>query len=376
MTSTVYFTSARAKMGLSVPKKFRRLLLKAGLHSTFSRGEFVAIKVHWGELYNTGYLRPIFARVTADEIKRKEGVAFVTDTNVVYHGHRHDAVNNLITAFTNGYSYSSVGVPLIVADGLTGRDSVEVPVEGGAMLKSAKIAGSIHSADAMVVLSHFKGHLLFGYAAALKNLGMGCATPAGKQILHSDVHPHVERDACVACGHCIEVCPEAAITLTDAGSKRNPTRKAAFIDQGRCIGCGECVSACPPGAIPVNWETSQEPLMKKTAEYAKAALHGKEGKLLFVNFLFDISPDCDCFEHSDLPFVPNLGIVASTDPVAVDQASIDLVNKATVIPGSVMGDKADVEDKIFHLKGRDYSGILQHAEELGMGTRKYKLIKI
>ena len=371
--SKVFFYDARAKAGSSLSRKLLRLLGRARLRDRVPEGGMVAVKLHWGEPGNTGYLRPVFARTVVDNILEVGGRPFVTDTNVLYRGKRHDALDNLAAAAMNGFTRESMGAPILVADGLKGHDGVDVEIPHGERVKTARIAAGIHAADAMVCLSHVKGHLLFGFGGALKNLGMGCATAAGKHVLHADVKPRVDQARCVGCRVCFEACPEEAITFWPTEVDGVPTVRAQ-IEEARCVGCGECVIVCPKEAIPVNWDTSQAPLVEKTAEYAWAALAGKRERALFVNFLLDIVPDCDCCNWTDLPIVPDLGVLVSTDPVAIDQASVDLVNQAPLIPGCAIDDGPRSGDHFMDIHGHEYEGLLAHAEKLGLGSRAYDLV--
>lgn len=374
MTSKVYFCDAHSQMGNGLLKKLCKIVT-AGLAGVVTTDDLVAVKVHWGEAGNLAYLRPPYARLLVEHAKEAGGRPFVTDTNVLYRAARHDAIGNLGAAAENGFTSETVGAPLIVADGLTGRDGEDVEVVVGKRVKTARMASAIVSADALLVLSHVKGHLLFGYGGTLKNLGMGCCTPAGKHVLHQDVHPSVEEAKCVGCRKCGKVCPTEAITYREPPPGHTKGKQVAAIDDALCIGCGECVAACPEQAIPINWETAQEPLLEKTAEYAWAAVAGKAGKVGFVNVIMDVVPDCDCMDCTNPAVVPNLGFLVSTDPVAIDQAALDLVNSAPVLPGAPLkSDPAD-GDTIHRLYGRDYRGILIHAEQIGLGSREYDLIK-
>jgi hypothetical protein len=376
MKSQVFRVDARSKFGRSLPEKLRSLIRRLPLSDRIAKDDLVAVKLHWGEVNNTAYLRPPFARVVVEEVAAAGGRPFVTDTNVLYRASRHDALGNLAAAARNGFTAETLGAPVIIADGLTGRDGVDVPVPAGGRVKSARIASAIHHADALVVLSHVKGHLLFGYGGALKNLGMGCATPSGKHVLHQDLHPTVEEARCTGCRRCGTVCPsEAIVYLARPGDDR---RVHARILADRCIGCGECVAVCPDEAIPIRWETSQPPLLEKTAEYAYAAVARKKGKVVYLSALLDVTPDCDCADWSDLPIVPDLGFLASFDPVAIDQAALDLINAAPVAPGSVLHrrQKDPGGDHFLAIHGRPWAGLLDHAERLGLGSRDHDLVEL
>lgn len=374
MKSKVHFCDAHSRMGNGLLSKLRKLV-STGLAGIVTTDDLVAVKVHWGEAGNLAYLRPPYARLLVDHVHEAGGRAFVTDTNVLYRAARHDAIGNLRAAAANGFTSETVGAPLIVADGLTGRDGVDVDVDVGTRVKTARIASAIHTADVLLVLSHVKGHLLFGYGGTLKNLGMGCCTPAGKHVLHQDLKPSVAVDKCVGCRKCGQVCPVDAITYLEPPPGHLIGKRVASIDDDQCIGCGECVAACPDQAIPINWETAQEPLLEKTAEYAWAATSGKEGKVGFVNVIMDVVPDCDCMDCTNPAVVPNLGFLVSTDPVAIDQAALDLINEAPVLPGAPLKEEPAHGDTIHRLYGRDYRGLLAHAERIGLGSRQYDLVK-
>ena len=368
MSAKVYFSSARSTAKLNGLRKVTRLWNRAGFDRLFAEGDRTAVKMHWGEPGNTAFVPVPFVRMLCDLVKKTGARPFVTDTNTLYAGMRHDAIANLQAAAYNGFTMESLGAPVIVADGLCGTDFVPVTV-AGQFVKEAKIAGTVHHATAMLVVSHFKGHMLFSFGGALKNIGMGCATSAGKQTLHSDVIPKVDRGKCVGDSICVRHCPEGCIAL-DADNK-------AVIDQPRCIGCGECVVVCPSCAIPVNWRTASDRLQGKTAEYASATVGNKAGKVGYVNFLINITTDCDCCDWSDTRLTQDIGYLFSTDPVAIDQASIDLFNAAPVAPDSDLAAHHKAADKLKALRPEiDYTLILKHAEEIGLGTRKYELVKV
>jgi len=322
--------------------------------------------VHGGEGGNSAFLPPPFVRCVVDRLIGAGARPFLTDTNTLYSGQRRNAVDNILTALKNGFSLSAAGAPVIVADGLAGHDCVEVPVNGKRVAR-AKIAGGIHHADALLSLAHFKGHELYGVGGALKNIAMGCATPAGKQILHSDVRPRVDPKRCIGCGTCVASCAAGAAQMGPEGK--------AVIETSLCTGCAECVAACPAGAIPINWKTAAQPLMEKTAEYVKAVLGPKAGRCAFMNFLIRISPECDCYDWNDAPFVADQGIMASRDPVALDQASADMVNAGQPLAFARPGMIAAPGDAIASATGvREWRLLLEYAESIGLGTRTYELV--
>lgn len=364
--STVYFTNLRGKMGYNLLDKTRKLFGRSGFADKISPGDKVAVKLHFGEEGNTAFLPPMYARIAVEEIKKAGGKPFLIDTNTLYKGSRSNAVDHLETAFRNGFSYATVGAPVIIGDGLIGKDYVKEKVDGD-YYTEVKIATSFHQADAVVNLTHFTGHELFGFGGALKGIGMGCASPSGKQEMHSDVLPAVREEKCTMCGKCFNWCPVDAIEW-EAGTK-------ARIIEEKCIGCGECTVSCDFGAIAVNWKTDPAVTLKKTAEYVAGALNNKKNKSLFFNFLINMSPDCDCFDFNDPPFVADVGIMVSSDPVAIDQAAVDMVNGAQGLAGSKLQD-LDAEDKIKAVTGIRWQPILEHAEKLGLGTREYVIEEV
>ena len=361
--STVYFTSLRTRIGYNLLDKTRKLFALSGFAEAIGKRDKVAVKLHFGEAGNTAFLSPVFAAAVVEEIRKAGGLPFLLDTNTLYKGSRGNAVDHLETAIRNGFSYATVGAPVIIGDGLTGKDYLKVPVEGK-HFQEVKIASGFYHADAVVNLTHFTGHELFGYGGALKGIGMGCAAPSGKQEMHSDVLPVVKEAKCTMCGRCFEWCPVDAIRW-EAGTK-------AFILEEKCIGCGECTVSCSYGAIAVNWKTDPAITQEKTAEYVAGALKNKKGKQLFYNFLLNMSPDCDCFDFNDPPFAADVGILVSADPVAIDQAALDLVNGAQGLSGSKLQDLG-AKDKLLAVTGIDGRSILEHAEGLGLGSREYRL---
>jgi len=348
--------------------KIDDLLNRIKCSERIKKNDIVAIKIHFGELGNTAYLRPVFLRTIVDKIKSIGAKPFLTDTNTLYTGSRSDAVTHLTTAIYNGFDFSCVGCPIIIADGLKGASVKKVQIKGD-ILKETCIAKDITEADSIIAVTHFKAHELSGFGGAIKNIGMGCATREGKLIQHSTVAPRINAGKCVGCRLCTQYCPANAISVSD---------KKASISEKKCIGCGECIIICPSHAIEIQWNESPDIFQKKMAEYAFGALKGKENKSAFLNFVMQVSPACDCYPNNDAPIVRDIGILASVDPVAIDTASCDLVNNETSFPNTAI--------KRVLPKGKDkwraiYPSIdwniqLDHAQKMGLGLREYTLVKI
>jgi hypothetical protein len=369
MASPVYLTDFRATFQENLTAKLGRLVRTAGLSDAIGERDLTAVKLHFGEKGNTAFIRPVFVRSVIEAIKACGGRPFLTDTNTLYAGTRSDTVNHLETAVKNGFAYAVMDAPLVIADGLRGLADVAVKI-GGKHFDQAYIGTDIHHADALVSLAHFKGHELSGFGGTLKNLGMGCASRRGKLAMHSTVSPKVIRKRCVGCGECIKHCPVSAIAL-------NEDRKAV-IDEAKCIGCGECIVVCAVEAVQIRWNQSVPVFLEGMMEYAKAVIEAKKGKILYVNFINHISPMCDCLGHNDVPIVRDIGMAASLDPVALDQASVDLVNGETAFPGSCLtvNTKAG-EDKFRGLYPQvDWDIQLDYAEKLGLGSRDYTLERL
>ncbi|GAW91504.1 DUF362 domain-containing protein [Calderihabitans maritimus] len=366
MAAEVYFADMRAKKGSNLLDKVERLFDRAGFAELIAPKDLVALKVHFGERGNTAYIRPTFVRRIVDKVKKKGGKPFLTDANTLYVGSRANAVDHLETAIENGFAYAVVGAPLIIADGLTGKDYIKVPISGK-HFKEVKIGSVVYHADAIIGVTHFKGHEATGFGGTIKNIGMGLGSRSGKQMMHSDILPSINPEKCVACGKCIPWCPGEAIEIRE---------KKAVIITDKCMGCGECTVTCPQQAIAINWKTEPDVIQEKMAEYALGVLQDKKNKAGFFSFVMNVTPDCDCFSWSDAPIVPDVGILASRDPVALDQACLDLVNDQIALTNSRLGNKNDYEDKFRCIHGIDGTLQLTHAEKLGLGSRRYELIKI
>ncbi len=368
MASTVYLADLRAGHRENLFDKLERLLKDAGLERIVARGELVAVKIHFGERGGHAYVRPVFLRKVVERIKACGAKPFLTDSSTLYPGERKEAVSALSCGIENGFAYAVVGAPLIMCDGLRGHSARRVPVNGE-ILSSVDIGLEILEADALVTVSHFKCHELTGFGGAIKNLAMGCSSREGKLEQHSNVAPQVADKYCTACAACYRACVHDAVAIIEG---------RAVIDAQECVGCGRCITVCPESAIKIQWNEQAPLVMKKMAEYAKGAIDGKSEKTLYVSFVTDVSPACDCFGHSDAPIVPDIGILVSTDPVAIDQAAVDLVNQAAGLPDTALqsghepgGDKfRGAHPQI------DYEVTLEHAEKIGLGSRQYQLVRL
>ncbi len=377
MISPVFFSDLKLESGRTLLDKLDILLDRADLKEKIREKDLVAIKLHFGERGNTAYVRPIFLRRVVDRVKQFKGKPFLTDTNTLYTGARSEAVSHLNTALENGFAESVVHAPILIADGLRGNSAVKVRIDKP-IFKTVSIAHEISVSDALITVTHFKGHELSGFGGALKNLGMGCASREGKLSQHSNISPHVKKKACKGCETCLSWCAQKAISMLTLKSGVETKRGNAFIDPKRCIGCGDCILRCPSGAIEIQWNESIPIFQKKMVEHAYGAVQKKKGKVLYLNFLTQISPACDCYGHSDAPIVNDIGILSSEDPVAIDQASVDLVNgEAGNRPSKLQKNWNPGEDKFRSLYPEvDWSIQLAYAQEIGMGARKYELIKI
>lgn len=364
----VYFADLRARTAnRNRTAKIKKLFEAAGFGDVVAKGDLTAIKVHFGERGCDTHISPTYVRAVVDCIKACGGRPFATDTNTLYSGSRHNAVDHLITAVEHGFDYAVLGAPVIIADGLDSTNIVDVPISGK-HFQSVKIAGDIARANSLLVLSHFKGHELAGFGGAVKNLAMGCAPRAGKQDQHC-VRFAVDPKKCIGCAECSKVCPVGAIAMHE---------KKAFISKDVCIGCGECLTVCPKKAMSIDWQTEIVPFMERLVEYALGAVTGKEGRVGYFNFLVNVTPDCDCVPWSDAPIVPDIGFLASTDPVALDKACLDLVNAQTACPECKLEHGLSLDEDKFTALWQSTRGdvTFSHGSAMGLGRPEYELIRI
>ncbi len=365
--SKVYFTDLRCPVGVSLLEKLDRLICHAGIETIDFDRKFTAIKLHFGEPGNLSFLRHNFAKTVADRVKALGGLPFLTDCNTLYVGRRKHALEHMTSANENGFSPLSTGCQIIIADGLKGTDDVEVPVRGGKIFETAKIGRAIMDADVFISLTHFKGHESTGFGGAIKNIGMGSGSRAGKMAMHSNGKPRVNTDRCRGCRTCLNYCAQEAISIVD---------RKAHIDHDLCVGCGRCIGTCNFNAIGTDYDANSDDLNSRMAEYAKAVVDGRPH--FHISVVNQVSPCCDCHSENDAAVVPDIGIFASFDPVALDQACIDAVNSAPVMTNSALGDASDRQGDHFtkihpHTNWRSQ---ISHAEAIGLGSSQYELVTV
>jgi len=375
MKSTVFFIRSKTGEGLdSLAQKTRRILESTLGGSTtgesvpIKKGDLIGVKTTFGEKGNIGHLKPPIVRAAVEYVRATGAKPFVVETNTLYVGQRSNAIDHIQHAYNRGFTPEAIGAPIVIADGLRGENDFSMPLpqlgfkgskaqgfKGPGLTKTAFIAGAAKAASGFVSLSHVTGHMLTGLGATLKNIGMGLASRGGKLAMHSGVVPKILTDKCKACGLCAEFCPAGAITIKDY----------SIIDARKCIGCGECLAVCPHEAVKISWDENTENLQKKVAEYCLAVLKGKEKKSVFLNFLIHVTEQCDCMDKAYPPAFEDIGILASRDPVAVEQAAVDLVRE-------------HVREDFFHKAwpNIDYTTQIDYAHEIGLGSKDYELIDI
>jgi len=355
MKSQVFFIPAAREDGNEVlAEKAEKIFIKTGLRKQIEKNSFVAMKIHFGEKGNTGFIKPQWIVKIINQIKSVTSRVFLTDSNTLYVSKRSNSLEHILLAREHGFTQEALGIPVVIADGLIGRDDDEIQINLR-RVKSAKIASAVLDSDILVCLTHFTGHILTGFGSAIKNLGMGCASRAGKLEQHSDVHPWVNPKLCDYCGVCFDYCPSQAILEKD---------DKAFILKEKCIGCGECLVVCNSGAVKFNWDSDSARVQEKMSEYAFSVWKHLKGKISFINFLIKVTKDCDCMSNDQRAIVEDIGILGSLDPVAIDQASVDLVNKRS---------GKDVLRVGYDL---DWSVQLSHGVKIGLGNRDYELIEL
>ena len=369
----VYFSDMRTRYGgLSLPQKLGKLIEAAGIGDIDFQNKFAAIKIHFGEPGNLSFLRPNYAKVVVDTVAAQGGRPFLTDCNTLYVGRRKHALEHITAAYENGFSPFSTGCHIIIADGLKGTDEAYVTVPGGELVQEAKIGKALMDADIVISLNHFKGHEATGFGGAIKNIGMGGGSRAGKMEMHHDGKPHISERKCIGCGACVRICAHGAPIIEN---------KKAHIDLDKCVGCGRCLAVCPKDAISADYADSVAMLNYKMAEYSLAVCQNRP--CFHVSLICDVSPNCDCHPENDIPILPNIGMLASFDPVALDQACADLCNQATPVESSVLGKNIahahehheECDHDHFHMTHPDteWKSCIEHAVKIGLGTNEYDL---
>ncbi|WP_019128764.1 DUF362 domain-containing protein [Enorma massiliensis] len=388
----VYFTNLRSYGRESQLDKLKRLIRRAGIDQIDFENKFVAIKLHFGELGNLSFLRPNYARAVADVVKELGGKPFLTDCNTLYVGSRKNALEHIDCAYQNGFTPYATGCQVIIADGLKGTDEVPVPVKNGEYVQEAKIGRALMDADIVISLTHFKGHEQAGFGGCMKNLGMGGGSRAGKMEQHAAGKPSVTTELCVGCRACERICAHGAISFEGTRERElaNGTTRTvpvASIDHDRCVGCGRCIGACNQDAIAPGYDAAVDVLNCKIAEYTQAVVQDRPN--FHISIAMDISPNCDCHPENDTPIVPDLGMFASFDPVAIDQAAIDMALAAPALPNTELTDmraKLEAGDGVpercehdhFNMTHPDtnWRSMIEHAEKIGLGTSRYELIEV
>ena len=372
--SKVYYTDFRARLGEGLPTKLKRLVNLAGIADLDLEGKFVAIKMHFGELGNISYLRPNYAKAIVDVVKSLGGKPFLTDCNTMYPGSRKNALEHLECAWENGFTPLSVGCPIIIGDGLKGTDDIEVPVNGGKYVKNAKIGRAIMDADVFISLTHFKGHEMTGFGGAIKNIGMGCGSRAGKTEQHSSGTPFIDENLCRGCRRCQKECANGGLVYDKESRKMT-------VNTENCVGCGRCLGACNFDAIGFENDNAAKDLNYRMAEYTKAVIDGRPN--FHVSLIVDVSPNCDCHSENDAPILPNIGMFASFDPLALDKACADACLASKPMPNSQLSDNmsrdgfVDMGDHFTNSTPEsEWKSCLEHAESIGLGSLEYELVKM
>ncbi len=372
--SKVFYTDFRCRPDEGPVDKLKRLIKTAGIDRIDMEGKFVAIKMHFGELGNMTYLRPNYAKAVADMVRERGGKPFLTDCNTLYPGSRKNALEHLYCAWENGFTPLSAGCPVIIGDGLKGTDDMEVPVENGEYVKSAKIGRAVMDADIFISLTHFKGHEMTGFGGTIKNIGMGCGSRAGKKEQHCNGKAVIDESKCRGCKACLKECANDGLVF-------DAERRKMTINEENCVGCGRCIGACNFDAIDFAQDAAIRELNCRMAEYAKAVVQGRPN--FHISLICDVSPTCDCHSGNDTPIIPDVGMFASSDPLALDQACVDACLKQTPLPGSQLTDEMQrpgFHDHHDHFDNTnpntEYKSCLAHAEKIGLGTRRYELVRV
>lgn len=355
MPSKVYFIPTTNDEPLdSLCRKTDRLFEACDGDKVFAEGALTAIKLHLGEKPHTQYLSPTIVKTVVNRAKAAKARPFLTDTCTLYNGRRSNAVDYLQAAAEHGFTLDTVGAPVIIADGLIGGSQAMVAINKKHFREVPVALDAIHS-HAIVVMTHITGHVLAGFGGTIKNISMGLCGRAGKLAMHAGSRPSIKQDKCIACGRCVRWCPAGAISVSDT----------AVIDNGKCIGCGECYAICRENAVAFNWDASSTDFNEKMAEATLAVVKDKPGRVIYLNYAIKITEHCDCMGNVYPRIIDDLGIFASFDPVAVDKAVADLLERKH---GHNVFEK--------YWSKCDYRTQFQHGEAIGLGCQDYEVIEI
>jgi len=337
----------------SVCRRLRQVIEEKDFFSFIGQKNLVAVKTHFGEVNAIGYVRPPYFNMLGELLKKKGAIPFLTETSTLYSGRRTNAVDHIGLAYEHGFTFEETGLPIIMADGLLGDEEVEIDIPGK-VYRKVKIAAMIAKVQALVVVSHFTGHIVSGFGCALKNMGMGCASRRGKLNQHSTAKPSIKKKNCTGCGECVKWCPQEAIALVD---------DLAVIDKAKCIGCAECLAVCRFDAVGYNWSETYLQLQEKIVEHAWGVARARQGKIVYLNFLTRMTKDCDCMGASQV-IGPDIGVLISFDPVAIDAAALDLVEGRLGKKLSALA--YDIP----------YRHQIDYARQIGFGNPDYELIDL
>lgn len=356
MSSPVYlFRQTDGKDLAAMAAGAARLLAETPLLEVVQEKDLTGIKLTFGEAGNRGYPPPRLVREVVEAVRRRGAHPFLTETNTLYNGRRKNSVDHLTLAREHGFSFETIGAPIIIGDGLIGREAFEV-VLSSRLVPRAHLAPTVRDMHSLVGIAHLTGHLLCGFGGAIKNIGMGLANRAGKLDMHSIVSPVVHAETCILCLRCLEACATDAI---------HEGPDSAIIDPKRCTGCADCLAVCPTGAIRIDWSRDSRRVQEKMAEYAGAVAGAMAGRVAYLNLLHSVTKHCDCLGEAPQRIAPDVGIAAAQDPVALDQASLDLVRAAAgEDPFRRTWPETDPEAQI------------RHAAEIGLGNRDYELVEL
>lgn len=345
MVSNVYFLPFKKIGHLS------EFLKETGIFNSIDKKDVIALKIHFGNSKHNNHVPSEYSKEIVGVLKEKGCFSFFTDTNVLYRGERANTISHM--KVVKLHNYHNLGVPVVIAGGNSGKDEIVLKAEGK-HFKEIYIAGEYSEINGMVAITHFKGHMLAGIGGTIKNVGMGCASRKGKFAMHANITPQINISACTGCGSCVRECPVGAIELK---------KKKAYIDKNRCIGCASCVHICPEGAISIPWSSvSPSEFQERLVEYAFYIISQYKDKFYAINFLINITEDCDCLSNPGKVLSPDIGVLVSNDPVAIDRASADLIKKVN-------------GKDVFKGITPDYNSQFEYGEKINLGSNSYKLIE-